>query len=53
MAKKRNAKSEKLVPTAQSGSLRSTIIGTMFNLVATTATLGSVLLCLIVAKHFT
>jgi hypothetical protein len=53
MAKKQKAKSKKLVPTAQSGSsLRSTIIGTMFNMVATTATFGSVLLCLIVAKRF-
>jgi hypothetical protein len=54
MAKKQKAKNKRLVPTAQSGSsLQSTIIGTMFNLVATTATFGSVLLCLIVAKHFT
>jgi hypothetical protein len=54
MAKKQKGKSRKLTPAAQSGaSLRSTLIGTMFNMVASTATFGAVLLCRIVAKHLT
>jgi hypothetical protein len=52
--KRQKAKNKKPSPPAQSGSsLRSTVIGITFNMVATLATFGSVLLCLIVAKHFT
>jgi hypothetical protein len=52
-AKRQNAKSKRPSPSAQSSSrVRSAIIGTMFNMVASIATFGAVLLCLIVAKHF-
>jgi hypothetical protein len=34
-------------------SIGSTVIGTRFGIAAILATFGSVLLCLIVAKHFT
>jgi hypothetical protein len=52
--KKQKAKNIKPSPQAQSRSpIGSAVVGTMFNMVATTATFGSVLLCLIVAKHFT
>jgi len=53
-AKKQKAKSKSSALAARSGfSLRSTLIGTMLNMVATIATFGSVLLSLIVAQHFT
>jgi hypothetical protein len=52
--KKQKAKNIKPSPQAQSRSpIGSAVVGTMFNMVATTATFGSVLLCLFVAKHFT
>jgi len=54
MAKKQKTKSRKPSPQAQSRSpIGSAVIGTMFNMVATTLTSGSVLLCLILAKRFT
>ncbi len=54
-AKKQKASSSKrkAQPVAQTSSpLRSALIGTMFNMAATTATFGSVLLCLIAANRF-
>lgn len=54
MAKKQKAKNKKPSPPAQSRSpIGSAVIGTVLNMAATLATFGSVLLCLIVAKHFT
>jgi hypothetical protein len=53
-AKKQKAKDKKPLPSARSrSSLGSAVIGTTFNMAATLATFASVLLCLIVAKHFT
>jgi hypothetical protein len=53
-AKKQKTKSKRPSPPVQSSSrVRSALIGTVLNMVATVATLGSVLLCLVVAKHFT
>jgi hypothetical protein len=54
-AKKQKAKDKKPPPpSAQSRSpIGSAVIGTTFNMAATLATFASVLLCLIVAKHFT
>jgi hypothetical protein len=53
-AKKQKAKNKKPPPSAQSrSSIGSAVIGTTFNMAATLATFASVLLCLIVAKHFT
>jgi hypothetical protein len=50
---KANGKKPKAEPAAQLRSaFRSALIGTVFNMAATTATCGSVLLCLVVAKHF-
>jgi hypothetical protein len=51
--KKQKAINNKPSPPQSGSSLRSTVIGTTFNMVATLATFGFVLLCLIVAKHFT
>jgi hypothetical protein len=52
--KKQKAKSKRPSPPAQSRSaIGSAVISTTFNIAATLATFGSVLLCLIVAKHFT
>jgi hypothetical protein len=51
-AKKQKAKNYK--PPAQSSRpFRSVVIGTVLNMSATLAASGSVLLCLVVAKHFT
>ena len=50
---KANSNKRKAQPVAQKSSpLRSALIGTVFNMAATTATFGAVLLCLVVAKHF-
>ena len=50
---KTNSNKRKAQPVAQKSSpLRSALIGTVFNMAATTATFGAVLLCLVVAKHF-
>jgi hypothetical protein len=52
-AKKQKTRSKRPSPPVQSSSrFRSAIIGTMFNMVATAATFGTVMLCRIVAKHF-
>jgi hypothetical protein len=40
-------------PRTRSATVPSAVIGTVFNMVATLMTFRSVLLCLIVAKHFT
>jgi hypothetical protein len=51
-AHKANSNKRKAQAVAQKPSpLRSALIGTVFNMVATTATFGAVLLCLVVAKH--
>jgi hypothetical protein len=53
-SKKQKAKSKSpSLPGSPQSSIGSAVIGTTFNMVATIATFGSVLLCLIVAKHFT
>jgi hypothetical protein len=53
-AKKQKPKSKGPSSPAQSSSpVRSAVLGTVLNMVATIATFGSVLLCLVVAKHFT
>ena len=53
-AKKRNAKRSKSAPVAPSVStLRSTMIGTILNMIFTCATAGAALLRLVVARHFT
>jgi hypothetical protein len=54
-AKKQKTKSKRSSPpSARSrSSLGSAVIGTIFNMAATLATFASVLLCLVVAKHFT
>jgi hypothetical protein len=53
-AKKQKTNSKRPSPPAQSSSrVRTAIVGTMFNVVATAATFGTGMLCLIVAKHFT
>jgi hypothetical protein len=53
-AQKIRTKNNKPPPPKQARSpIGSAVVGTMFNMVATTATFGSVLLCLIVAEHFT
>jgi hypothetical protein len=50
---KANGKTPKVQPANQTRSaFRSALVGTVFNMAATTATCGSVLLCLIAAKHF-
>jgi hypothetical protein len=50
---KANSKKRKAQPVTQKSSpLRSALIGTVFNMAATTVTFGAVLLCLVVAKHF-
>jgi hypothetical protein len=48
-AKKQKAKNK---PAQSRSPVLSAVIGTVLNMVATAATLGSVLLCLVVAKHF-
>ena len=52
MAKKKQ-KAKKPQPAPSRPPILSAVIGTAFNMVATVGTFGSVLLCLIVAKHFT
>jgi hypothetical protein len=46
-------KAEKSQPPKSRSPLLSTMIGTVFNMTATIATFGSVLLYLIAARHFT
>jgi hypothetical protein len=54
MAAQKKTKNRKPPPPTQARStIGSAVIGTMFNMVATTVSLASVLLCLIVARHFT
>jgi hypothetical protein len=54
MAAKRQKPKSKSSPLAQSRSpVRSAVLGTVLNMAATIATFGSVLLCLVVAKHLT
>jgi hypothetical protein len=48
--KKQKAKQR---PAQSRSPILSAVIGTVLNMVATAATLGSVFLCLAVAKHFT
>jgi len=53
-AKGQKQKSKKSSPVAQNRSpIRSAVLGTVLNMAATIATFGSVLLCLVVAKHLT
>jgi hypothetical protein len=53
-AKGQKPKSKKPSPAAQNRSpIRSAVLGTVLNMAATIATFGSVLLCLVVAKHLT
>jgi hypothetical protein len=54
-AKKQKAKSKRPPPSSarSRSSPGSAVIGTIFNIAATLATFASVLLCLVVAKHFT
>jgi len=52
MATKRQ-KAKKLQPPKSRSPILSAVIGTVFNMTVTIAMFGSVLLCLIVAKHFT
>jgi hypothetical protein len=49
---KRKQKAKQPQPAQPRSQILSAVIGTMFNMVATAGTFGSVLLCLIVAKHF-
>jgi hypothetical protein len=51
--KKQKAKNRKPPPVQSRLPIRSAVIGTVFNMAATAATFGSVVLCLVVAKHFT
>ena len=53
--KKQKLKSKKSSspPAQPSPQIRSALIGTVVNMAATITTFGSVLLCLVVAKHFT
>jgi hypothetical protein len=54
VTKKQKPKSKKPSPPAQNRSpIRSAVVGTVLNMVATIATSGSVLLCLVAAKHLT
>ena len=50
--KKQKTKNKKLSPSTRS-PIGLALIGTVLNMAATVATFGSVLLCLVVAKHFT
>jgi hypothetical protein len=54
-AKKQKPKSKKpsSSPAQSRSSIRSAVVGTVFNMATTVATFGSVLLCLVVVKHFT
>jgi hypothetical protein len=53
-AQKKNTKNRKRPPPAHARlPIGSAVIGTMFNMVAIVVALSSVLLCLIVARHFT
>jgi hypothetical protein len=54
MAANRQKAKNKMPALVQSRSrVLLAMVGTLFNMVSTTATFGSVLLCLVVAKHFT
>jgi hypothetical protein len=52
MATKKQKAKKPLLARSRSPVL-SAMIGTMLNMAAAAATFGSVLLCLVVAKHFT
>jgi hypothetical protein len=53
-AKKRKSANKKPAPAVLSRSrVLPAMVSTLFNMVATMVTFGSVLLCLVVAKHFT
>jgi hypothetical protein len=54
-AKGQKQKSKKSSPAAAQirSPIRSAVLGTVLNMAATIATFGSVLLCLVVAKHLT
>jgi hypothetical protein len=54
-AKKQKPKSKKpsSSPPQNRLPIRSAVVGTVLNMAATIATFGSVLLCLVVAKHLT
>jgi hypothetical protein len=52
--KGQKSKSKKLSPAAQNRSpIRSAVLATVLNMAATIITFGSVLLCMVVAKHLT
>jgi hypothetical protein len=54
VTKRQKPKSNKPSPPAENRSpIRSAVVGTVLNMVATIATFGSVLLCLVVAKQLT
>jgi hypothetical protein len=48
--KKQKAKQQ---PAQSRSPILSAVVGTVFNMAATAATSGAVLLCLVIAKHFT
>jgi hypothetical protein len=48
--KKQKAKQQ---PAQSRPPIQSAVIGTVFNMAATGATFAAVLLCLVIAKHFT
>jgi hypothetical protein len=52
-AKKQKVKNKKAPPAQSRSAILPAMIGTVINMAATAATFGSVLLCLVVAKHFT
>jgi hypothetical protein len=51
--KKQKAKNKKPHPAQSRSPIRSAVVGTVLDMAATAATFGSVLLCLVIAKHFT
>jgi hypothetical protein len=51
--KKQKAKDRKPQPVQPRLPIRSAAIGAVFDMATTAATFGSVVLCLVVAKHFT
>jgi hypothetical protein len=53
VTKKRQAKNKKPQPAQLRSPILSSVTATALNMVATSATLGSVLLSLLVVKHFT
>jgi hypothetical protein len=51
VTKKQKAKN-KAAPAQSRSPMLSAVIGTVFNMATTAAAFGSVLLCLVIAKHF-